>query len=191
MCFNYQSVEIQDFFFYRATISFNMIDNIEEEPEYERPNKSEQKREAQAFLDLAKKLESLSEQQWQDVSLSEHVIDALRALKEMPQKAAKKRQLKLVAKYLRDTDVHAALAEVENIEQVQTKVNLEFHRVERWRDRLLSEGTPALTEFLVEYSDVDVQQLRQLIRNASQEAYKNKPPKSAKLLFKLLRECMK
>jgi ribosome-associated protein len=168
-----------------------MIDAFEDEPEYERPNKSEQKREAQAFLDLAKKLEPLSEQQWYDIALPEHVIDALQALKGMPQKAAKKRQFKLVAKYLRDTDVHAALAAVENIEQVQTKVNLEFHRIERWRDRLLSEGRTALTEFLAEYPNVDVQQLRQLMRNANQEADKNKPPKSAKLLFKLLRECVK
>ena len=168
-----------------------MIDTFEDETEYERPNKSEQKREAQAFLDLAKKLETLSEQQWYDIALPEYVVDALQALKEMPQKAAKKRQFKLVAKYLRDIDVHAALLEVENIEQVKAKVNLEFHRVERWRDRLLSEGAPALTAFLSEYSDVDVQQLRQLIRNANQEASKNKPPKSAKLLFKLLREWVK
>ena len=168
-----------------------MIDTFEDEPEYERPNKSEKKREAQAFLNLAKKLEHLSEEQWYDIALPEHVIEALQTLKDMPQKAAKKRQFKLIAKYLRDADVHAALAEVENIEQVQTKVNLEFHRVERWRDRLLSEGAPALTEFLAEYSDVDVQQLRQLIRNANQEASRNKAPKSAKLLFKLLRERVK
>jgi len=168
-----------------------MIDTFEDEPEYERPNKSEQKREAQAFLDLAKKLETLSEQQWYDIALPEQVIDALQTLKEMPQKGAKKRQFKLIAKYLRDIDVHAALLEIENVEQVKTKANLEFHRVERWRDRLLSEGAPALTAFLAEYSDVNVQQLRQLIRNANQEANKNKPPKSAKLLFKLLREWVK
>ena len=168
-----------------------MIDVFEDKPEYERPNKSEQKREAQAFLDFAKKLESLSEQQWHDIALPEHVIDALQTLKDMPQKAAKKRQFKLVAKYLRDTDLHAALAKVENIEQVKTTVNLEFHRIERWRDRLLSEGGSALTSFVAEYPSVDVQHLRQLIRNANQEASKNKPPKSAKLLFKLLREYMK
>lgn len=168
-----------------------MIDTYEDEPEYERPNKSEQKREAQAFLDLGKKLETLSEQQWNDIALPEHVIEVLQTLKTMPQKAAKKRHFKLLAKYLRDIDVHAALVEVESIEQVKAKVNLEFHRVERWRDRLLSEGEPALTTFLAEYSGVNVQQLRQLIRNANQETNKNKPPKSAKLLFKLLREWVK
>ena len=119
------------------------------------------------------------------------MIDALQTLKDMPQKAAKKRQFKLVAKYLRDTDLHAALAKVENIEQVKTTVNLEFHRIERWRDRLLSEGGSALTAFVAEYPSVDVQHLRQLIRNANQEASKNKPPKYVKLLFKLLREHMK
>ncbi|WP_051938293.1 ribosome biogenesis factor YjgA [Ghiorsea bivora] len=191
MSFCMFNVEKQDFFFSRATISFHMIDTFEDEPEYERPNKSEQKREVQVFLDLAKKLETLSEQQWYDIALPEQVIDALQTLKEMPQKGAKKRQFKLIAKYLRDIDVHAALLEIENVEQVKTKVNLEFHRVERWRDRLLSEGAPALTAFLAEYSDVNVQQLRQLIRNANQEANKNKPPKSAKLLFKLLREWVK
>ena len=168
-----------------------MIDTFEDESEYERPNKSELKREAQAFLDLAKKLEALSEQQWFDIKLPEHVLTALHDLKAMPQKGARKRQFKLVAKYLRDVDVRAALEKVENIEQARAKVDLGFHRVERWRDRLLSEKGGVLTAFLVEYPEVDVQQLRQLIRNANQEAVKNKPPKSAKLLFKLLRELVK
>ena len=168
-----------------------MIDTFEDESEYERPNKSELKREAQAFLDLAKKLEALSEQEWLDIKLPEHVFAALCDLKAMPQKGARKRQFKLVAKCLRDVDVREALEKVESIEQAEAKVNLGFHRVERWRDRLLSEGGEALTTFLVEHPSVDVQQLRQLIRNANQEAIKNKPPKSAKLLFKLLRELVK
>jgi len=168
-----------------------MIDTFEDESEYVRPNKSELKREAQAFLDLAKKLEALSEQQWLDIKLPEHVLAALHDLKAMPQKGAKKRQFKLVAKYLRDVDVRAALEKLENIEQAKAKVDLGFHRVERWRDRLLSEGGEALTAFLLEHPRVDVQQLRQLVRNANQEAVKNKPPKSAKLLFKLLRDLVK
>jgi ribosome-associated protein len=37
-------------------------------------------------------------------------------------------------------------------------------------------------------NDTDTQAIRQLIRNAHKEAARNKPPASARVLFRLLRE---
>jgi ribosome-associated protein len=45
-----------------------------------------------------------------------------------------------------------------------------------------------LAQFIAQFPSVDSQQLRTLIRNARKEAQQNKPPKSSRLLFKLLRE---
>ena len=45
-----------------------------------------------------------------------------------------------------------------------------------------------LQEFLALYPGTDIQQLRTLIRNAQKELAANKPPKSSREIFKLLRE---
>jgi len=61
---------------------------------------------------------------------------------------------------------------------------------ERWRDRLLEEGDHVLEELVTQHPDVDRQYLRQLMRNAGKEKLANKPPRSARLLFRYLRELM-
>jgi ribosome-associated protein len=45
-----------------------------------------------------------------------------------------------------------------------------------------------LSEFMALHPKIDSQQLRTLIRNAQKEQEANKPPKSSREIFKLLRE---
>ncbi len=61
-------------------------------------------------------------------------------------------------------------------------------RTERWRDRLLEEGTDAIEAFVEQYPDADRGHLRQLVRNAASENERGKPPKSARLIFRYVRE---
>ena len=79
--------------------------------------------------------------------------------------------------------IEQALAIIRNTNQAATR---QFHKVETWRDRLLAE-TDAVTAFIAEYPEVDVQQLRQLIRNAKKEQEKQQPPKSYRELFQLIK----
>ena len=65
-----------------------------------------------------------------------------------------------------------------------------MHHIEKWRDDLLAEGDSALERLLTEYPTADRQFLRQLIRNAKKELQANKPPKSARSLFKYLRDLL-
>lgn len=167
-----------------------MIDilNDNDLPEYERPNKSKLKREAQASLKLAKDLVELNASVWKSLSLPDELIEELHHLKDMPQFGAKKRQLKLVAKLLRQVDVSGAERAVADAVKQHADVNAAFHKVEYWRDRLLSGQRDDLTEFLKLYPDANAQQMNQLLRNAKQEILTAKSAKSSKLLFKLLRE---
>ena len=45
-----------------------------------------------------------------------------------------------------------------------------------------------LTQFIGEYPNADIQHLRQLQRNAQKEAKEAKPPKSARLIYKYVKE---
>jgi ribosome-associated protein len=169
-----------------------MIDlqHEDEMPDYERPNKSQLRREAMALQDLVKSLLDLHESEWKSLSFPEYILEELKAFKMIEQHGAKKRQLKRVAKLLREEDVSAAKHAVENLKKQQADVNAAFHKVELWRDRLIEGSKDDVASFLTAYPLANVQALNQLVRNAKQELAKHKPAKSSKLLFKLLREIM-
>jgi len=63
-----------------------------------------------------------------------------------------------------------------------------FRELEQWRDQLLLGDQDLLNELANKFVNFDRQHIRQLIRNANKEQEMNKPPKSARLLFKYLTE---
>jgi ribosome-associated protein len=62
-----------------------------------------------------------------------------------------------------------------------------MHALERRRDKLLTDDN-ALTTLLSENPELDVQQLRTLIRNARKEQAENKPPKAYREIFQILKQ---
>ena len=62
-----------------------------------------------------------------------------------------------------------------------------LHELEHWRSRLLKEGDAAIGEAMLEFVGADVQQLRQLIRDAKREIEQEKPPAAARKLFQYLK----
>ena len=88
---------------------------------------------------------------------------------------------------MRDIDVTPIVEQMQKWEGKNTAENAYFHQLENWRTRLIADEN-ALSEFMGMYPNVDSQQIRTLIRNARREASSNKPPKSSRELFKLLRE---
>ena len=61
-----------------------------------------------------------------------------------------------------------------------------LHAVERQRDKLLADDG-ALTELCAQHPELDVQQMRTLIRNARKEQAENKPPKAYREIFQILK----
>jgi len=153
----------------------------------ERLNKSQQKREIQALHEVGQKLISFSDAKLQSMALPAELEKEIIAARSMKY-GALKRQLKLVTKLLREIPTDSIISTVADLDDKKSDLDAYFHRLERWRDRLLLEGADALTEFMQTYPSSDVSQMRQFIRNAAKEAAENKPPKSARALFKLLRE---
>jgi ribosome-associated protein len=164
------------------------LQHEDEAPEYQRPNKSQLKREAMALQDLVKSLLELPEPEWKSLSFPEHILDALKALKMIEQHGAKKRQLKRVAKLLREEDTSAAKDAIEHLKKQQAGVHATFHKVEQWRDRLIAGSKEDVASFLRAYPLANAQTLNQLVRHAKQERAQHKSTKYSKLLFKWLRE---
>jgi ribosome-associated protein len=88
---------------------------------------------------------------------------------------------------MRDIDTAPIVEQLSRWDGKHSAENAYFHGLERWRDRLIAEPN-AFAEFIALHPKTDSQRLRTLIRNAQKEQIANKPPKSSREIFKLLRE---
>ncbi len=170
---------------------YNMnTDNRELKPK----SKAQQKREAEAAQALGMKLAELSVTQINELSdktkMSEKLHEALLAYQTIKAREGRRRQLQFIGKLMRGLDltsIEKLLTEFKRGGQVATA---QLHKTERWRERLLNEGEKAFNELLQTYPEIETSHLRKLIASAQREADHKQPPRSARLLFKYLREIM-
>ena len=103
------------------------------------------------------------------------------------------RQLQFLAKQMRreEDEVLEAIRDAmdEGGEAARRETAL-LHQAEHWRDRLLADGDQALADLLDAFPTADRQKLRQLVRNATDEKAKNKPPRAFRELFREVREVL-
>lgn len=155
-----------------------------EQEEFE--SRTDIKKAAQAITDLGEQLSEMTENEIKRLELPQTLSEALLLLKRMDKGPALKRQKLYIGRYLRQdepliVEIKEKLAEIEAKKKQQ---NAHFHKLEKWRDRLVEEGDSALVEFLEFYPQADRQALRQWIRNAQKEQKASKPPKSSREIFK-------
>ncbi len=151
-------------------------------------SKSQLKRESHALTDLGKELVELPQNKLDKIPLEENLLDAINLARRIKERGGKKRQLQFIGKLLRKADATPIIAAMDQLKNEHLQENARLHKLEQWRDRLIEEGDSALGELLSEHPDADRQHLRQLLRNAQRERKQNKPPKSARELFKYLRD---
>lgn len=161
-------------------------EKLQDEPEL--VSKSQRRRDALEVKSLASELINLSQAKLGRVPLDEMVRAAVMEARQMRSNGARKRQLQYVAKLLRRDDPEPILLALEKFDGEAREITGRQHRCEAWRDFLLEAGDPAVGELMQHRIDTDTQAIRQLIRNASREAARNKPPVASRTLFKLLRE---
>jgi ribosome-associated protein len=150
-------------------------------------SKTKLKAEADAAQKIGKKLVDLPKDKLLKLNLPEALYEAVMEAKRITANGAIRRQMQYLGRLMRDIDQAPIVDQLHRWEGKHNEENARFHGMERWRTRLISDA-PAVSEFLVAYPQVDSQQLRTLIRNVQREVAANKPPKSSRELFKLIRE---
>ena len=159
------------------------IDDFSEEK-----SKSQVKRELHALQDLGERLTTLKADLLAKLPLSEPLRKALADAPKHAAHIASKRHLQYIGKLMRDADVEAISALVDQVDASTRQYNERFHALERWRDRLVGGDDATLEAFVADYPATDRQQMRSLIRHAQHEAAHNKPPAAARKVFKYIRE---
>lgn len=112
-----------------------------------KPSKSARKREYLALQTLGERLVTLPPEQLADMGLDETLHDAVLAAKSIRSNGALRRQKQLIGKLMRSVDpapIAAALDAYGKDARVEKDI---FRQAEKWRERLTSGGTAALSEF--------------------------------------------
>jgi ribosome-associated protein len=161
--------------------------------EYDRPSKSELKRQSNELQKLGEQLIEAPRDRVKRVPMPEDLRDAILMCQTITNHEGRRRQLQFVGKLMRTLDEEEVGVIQRTIESWKGTSKAEaaaLHALERRRDKLLADDK-ALTQLLEEHPHLDVQQLRTLIRNARKEQLENKPPKAYREIFQILKDLAK
>ncbi len=162
------------------------------EEEYERPSKSQRKREMTALQKTGEQLVNESADRIKRTPMPENLREAILECQRIRNHEGRRRQLQYIGKIMRslDEEVIATINRtIESWRGLSKADTLLMHALENQREKLLADER-ALTEFLHKYPQADIQQLRTLIRNAKKETAANKPPKAYREIYRLLKQIM-
>ncbi len=170
----------------RGAVGFQ---SSEFEQQYDRPSKSQLKREMTALQKLGAELVEEARDRVKRIPMPEDVRDAILECQLIKDHEGRRRQLQYVGKKMRslnEEEVAVIQATIDSWKGTSKAETAALHALERQRDKLLADDE-ALTLLLTRHPQVDVQHLRTLIRNARKEVSENKPPKAYREIYQLLK----
>ncbi|MFT4070181.1 ribosome biogenesis factor YjgA [Paraburkholderia sp.] len=156
---------------------------------YDRPSKSQVKREMQALQDLGAELVALPKDALKRMPMPEKLDEAVREARRITDHEGKRRQIQYVGRVMRallDTETAALRTALDTYKGINKAETAKLHWIERTREKLLADDA-ALTEFIRQHPGADPQQGRTLIRNARREAQQGKPPRYFRELFQWIK----
>lgn len=171
----------------RGSVGFQ---SNEFEPEYDRPSKSELKRQSNELQKLGEQLVDAPRDRVKRVPMPEDVRDVILETQTITNHEGRRRALQFVGKKMRTLDEEEVAIIQRTIDSWKGASKAEtaaLHALERRREKLLADDK-ALTALLEENPELDVQHLRTLIRNARKEVAENKPPKAYREIFQILKD---
>ena len=158
--------------------------------EQEYKSRTQIKNEMKALQELGEQLVKFSPEALEQIDMPENLREAVLFAQKIPSREALRRQMQYIGGLMRTVDPEAirrAIAMRDHRRQASTQA---LHQLETWRDDLIAGKTGVIDELCQRFPAADRQHLRQLARNAQKEQEQAKPPKSARVLLRYLRELM-
>lgn len=171
----------------RGSVGFQ---SNEFEPEYDRPSKSELKRQSNDLQKLGEQLVEAPRDRVKRVPMPDDIRDIILETQTITNHEGRRRAMQFVGKKMRTLDEEEIAVIQRTIDSWKGASKAEtasLHALERRREKLLADDK-ALTALLEENPELDVQHLRTLIRNARKEVAESKPPKAYREIFQILKD---
>lgn len=152
-------------------------------------SKSEMKRDMLKLQELGEALVKLSDGQLATIPIDDDALaEAISTARRIKHREGLRRQMQYIGKLMRKIDTTEMAAAHQKLLDGRKEETRRFHELELWRDELIEKGPNAIEDVVSKFPEADRQHLRQLIIQAGKEKNANKPPASARKLFRYLRE---
>ena len=135
----------------------------------ERASKTRLKQASHDLQDLGQAVVDLPTDRLDALPISETLLEAVREFKRTRTHEGKRRQMQYIGKLMRGADTAPIRQAVTDMQLGRAKDSLALHQAERWRAELIADDEAA-TRWATEHPHTDVQQLRNLVRNARKDA---------------------
>jgi ribosome-associated protein len=135
----------------------------------QRRSKSELKRQAHEQQALGQALADLPEATLAATPMDDGLRDAIVEFRRTRSHEGRRRQLQYIGKLMRGADLEPLREAVAAAQLGGAQDALALHRGEQWRSELVA-NDDALTRWMAQHPQTDLQQLRALIRNARKDA---------------------
>lgn len=153
-------------------------------------SKSELKRQMTERQKLAEVLAALSSDALKTIPLDEAIKAAIAETNKIKSFEAIRRHKQYLGKlmrFLNEEELDAIQKRLDAIQGVSKAETAKLHHLESYRDRLIA-NDETFTKMIEQYPDMDIQNMRTLIRNARKEKEMNKPPKAYREIFCALKD---
>jgi ribosome-associated protein len=162
---------------------------LREETGYDpdRPSKSQRKRDSTALQGLGEALIDLPAERLAKIEMPDNLRLAVQDARRITKHEARRRHMQYIGKLMRSTDPLPIQAALDAVAGVSAAENQRMHRLERLRLKLLDDEPAALAEIVAAHPTADLQQLRQLRRNALKEQEQGKPPRAFREIYQFLK----
>ncbi len=154
------------------------------------PTKGDLKRQAREMQALADRLIAAPAALVAALDLPEKLADAVELAGRITSHGASLRQRQFVAKLLRGIDPESVRAALDSAGDAARQEAARFRRAERWRDRLVDGGSPAIAEFAAEYPAVDPGELARLVGATRAERQAGKAAGAGRQLFRRVQDTL-
>jgi len=156
----------------------------------DRPSKTRMKQASHELQELGEAVVVLPDARIDGLAIAEQLLDAIRLFKKTKTFEGRRRQMQYIGKLMRIHDVEPIRQAVTDMQLGRAKDSLALHQAERWRAEFLA-GDDAVTRWITEHPETDVQQLRSLIRAARKDAALEPEKRSGRAfreLFQFIKE---
>jgi ribosome-associated protein len=135
--------------------------------------------------DLGEALVGLSNARREQLKLPERLDNAIREAQSITKWEGRRRQMQFIGKLMRDVDPDPIRAQIAQWNSAPAAEKARLSRVERWRERLLSEPD-ALAVLVADVPAADRSRLSALVGRTHGERLHRQPPHAYRELFRVL-----
>ena len=136
-----------------------------------KPSKTAAKREQLELQKLGERLVGLDAALLNELPLDDRLRDAVIAAATVKGRGAQRRQNQLIGKLMRSADSQAIRDALEKQTRDDRLLKRVFSDAERWRDRIVADGVPAIDEFsrVADCADDELRKLNSELRSSRNE----------------------